>query len=165
MKEFFKALLYVFITQIVCWGIFTLCDEFPLINQDNAESLALTIGLLLSLIILILYFVFVKVIINKNKLNSKLFNVFLISLWIVISLLNSYIFTSLVDEGVLHYCESYGWNCFLNGIEYVMYGILLVVVSLVIILWKIFSGIYRFFKKRSFFVIKEEFFCYQNHID
>lgn len=88
-----------------------------------------------------------------------LFNISLISLWVFISLLNSYLFTKLVDEGVLHYCKLYGWNCFLNDIEYDIYGILLVVVSLIIILWKIFSEIYRFFKKKNQKLLIKFDFC------
>lgn len=141
MKEFFKSLLYVFFTQVFCWGMFILFDELV------DEGLALIIGLVSLIVVLILYFVFVKKIINKNKLNSTRFNIFLIFLWILLSLLNSYIFLELVNEGVLHYCGSAGWACFLNGIEYAIYGIFLVIMSVIIIIWKIFRKIYDFFKR------------------
>lgn len=143
MKEFFRALLYVLITQIACWGIFILCDEFPLLSQSSAESLALVVGLIFSIIILVLYLVVVKKIIKKYELNSKRFNIFLILLWIVISILSLMSFLWLVEEELLHVCKSSGWDCFLNGIEYGIYGLLLVIVAIVVIIVKILSAIYR----------------------
>lgn len=140
MREFSKSLLYVFVTQIVCWGIFILCDELV------DEGLALILGVVFAISVFILYFVCVKKIIDKNKLNSIRFNVFLNFLWVGFSILHTSILLYLVDKGILHYCEPIGWSCFLNGLEYAMHGILLIIISVMIVLWKAFNGIYNFFK-------------------
>ena len=51
--------------------------------------------------------------------------------------------SGLVDIGVLHYCSGGGWNCFLNGIEYPLFGFGLLIIVGIIILWKIIYYCYK----------------------
>lgn len=53
-----------------------------------------------------------------------------------------------VDIDYLHYCGGDGWDCFLNGIEYLFHGFFMVILSLIIGVIKIFICIYKFIKNR-----------------
>lgn len=143
MKEFLKSLKYVIIFQIISWGIFILVDESPFIIKSSAEMISIWIVIFLLIVLLLLYFIFSKKVIAKNNYNSIIFNASLLILWIIFSILGIYITLKLVDIGVLHYCSGGGWNCFLNGIEYTLFGFGLLIIVGIIILWKIIYYCYK----------------------
>lgn len=142
-KEFIKALKCVLIYQLICWGVFILCDENKFVSQSTAEGNAIIGGIILLIGLLILYFVYVNKFIAKNNLNSKKFNIFLFILWVITSILISFILLNLVGEH-LHICRGEGWDCFLNGIEYGLQGIFMVWLAILILIIKI---IIKFYKK------------------
>lgn len=142
-KEFIKALKCVLIYQLICWGVFILCDENKFVSQSTAEGNAIIGGIILLIGLLILYFVYVNKFIAKNNLNSKKFNIFLFILWVITSILISSILLNLVGEH-LHICRGEGWDCFLNGIEYGLQGIFMVLLAILILIIKI---IIKFYKK------------------
>ena len=108
MKEFKQALKLVLIFQILCWGIFTLCDENPLTTQSTAENIALSFALLSQIGLLIFYYIHINKQIKKNNLNSLKFNIFLFILWIASSISMIYIFLYLVEKNYLHVCQGIG---------------------------------------------------------
>ena len=136
MKEFIKALKCVLISQLIYWGIFILCDENKYVSQSTAEGNAIIGGIILLIGLLILYFVYINKFITKNNLNSKKFNIFLFVLWIVFSVLSSYVLLGMVDNNYLHICRGEGWDCFLNGIEYGLQGIFMVLLAILILIIK-----------------------------
>ena len=148
MKEFTKALKCVLIYQLICWGIFILCDENKFVSQSTAEGNAIINGIILLIGLLILYLVFINKFIAKNNLNSKKFNIFLFILWAVISILISSILLNLVGE-YLHICRGEGWDCFLNGIEYGLQGIFMVFLAILILIIKLIIKIYKYFAKNG----------------
>lgn len=146
MKEFLKALKYVILFQIISWGIFILVDESPFIIKTSAEMVSILVGIFLLIILLLLYFIFSKKVIVKNSYNSIIFIASLLILWIIFSILGIYITLKLVDIGVLHYCSGGGWNCFLNGIEYGLFGFGMLIIVGIIILWNIIYYCYKLIK-------------------
>jgi len=152
MKELIKALLYTIIFQLISWGLFTICDEFPLLNRSNAELLATILGIAILIIVLIMYFLFETKIIKKYNLNSIKFNTSLIILWIIFSICGILLTSYLIDKDILHYClsdENSSWMpCFLNGIEYSLFGFGLIIQSIIITLWKMIYTIYKLLIKK-----------------
>lgn len=145
MKEFLQAMKYCILSQILCWGLFIILDENMLTNQSNAETSALFVGLGLLILILVLYFCNSNKLIKKYQLNSIKFNVSLTFIWIGLSLITSKFLLDLVDKHVLHICS--GWYCFLNGIEYGLYAILMIILVIIILIIKLIIKIYKHFKK------------------
>ena len=120
-----------------------ICDENKFVSQSTAEGNTIIGGIILLIGLLTLYFVYVNKFIAKNNLNSKKFNIFLFILWVITSILISSILLNLVGEH-LHICHGEGWDCFLNGIEYGLQGIFLVLLATLILIIKI---IIKFYKK------------------
>lgn len=147
MKEFLKALKYAIIFQIISWGIFILVDESPFIIKSNAEMISIWIGIFLLLILILLYFIFSKKVIIKNNLNSLAFNINLLVLWVIFSIMGIYVTLKLVDMRVLHYCGGTGWDCFLNGIEYGLFGFGMLTILGIIMLWNTIYYCYKFIRK------------------
>ena len=54
----------------------------------------------------------------------------------------------LIENNYLHYCGGGGWDCFLNGIEYLFHGFFMIILSLIIGVIKIFIWIYKFIKNK-----------------
>lgn len=79
-------------------------------------------------------------------MNSKKFNIFLFILWVITSILISYILLNLVGEH-LHICRGEGWDCFLNGIEYGLQGIFMVWLAILILIIKILSNFIKKLQK------------------
>ena len=86
------------------------------ISRNTVYITNTIVGIFLLIVLLLLYFIFTKNVIVENNYNSIIFNVSLLILWIIFSILGIYITLKLVDIGVLHYCSGGGWNCILNGI-------------------------------------------------
>lgn len=147
MKEFFQALKYCTLLQILCWIVFIALDENRFINQSNAELLALFGGIGLLLAIIILYFLKSNKIIKKHQLSSIKFNISLALIWNILSIFISIFLLVLIDKGLLHICRGDSWACFLNGIEYVLYPILMIVVVILVVIIKKIIKIYKYFKK------------------
>ena len=64
MKEFKKSLKHVVLVQIICWLIFILIDENKFTSQSTAEDISVIAGIVIQLIVLVIYFIFAKKIIN-----------------------------------------------------------------------------------------------------
>lgn len=143
MKEFIKAIKLVIIYQFICWGTFILCDENKFILQSTVSGIAIVSGILLLISILILYFVFINKFIEKNNLNSVKFKTFLFILWVIFSIVISSIFVNLITNGYFHICQTTGWDCFLNGFEYFLYGIFMVLLVILILIIKLIIVFYQ----------------------
>lgn len=149
MKEFAKAIKCVLICQFLCWGIFILCDESKFISQSSSEGIATISGIILLISLLIIYFIFANNIIKKHSMNSKKFNIFLFISWVITSILVMFVLISLVDNKYLHVCQGSGWDCFLNGIEYGLQGIFMVILAILILIINLIIKFYRFITKRN----------------
>ena len=147
MKELLNAIKYTIICQLVCWGIFILCDEIKYIPQSEAESLAGYSGLAILIILLVCYFIYSDKYIERNNLNSKKFNIFLFFLWSITSILMMYGLFFLVDNEILHICQGTGWECFLNGFEYIIQGCFMVATAVLILIIKIIIALYKHITK------------------
>lgn len=143
MKNYLKILKYVILFQVISWVLFIFTDEYPFINRLNAEMLSMCIGIVILIVLLLLYFIFSNKIMKKNNYSSIFFNVSLLTSWILFSILLTYVSLKLVDMGVLHYCSGIGFACFLNGIEYVLFGFGMILIALIIILLKIIYYCYK----------------------
>ena len=142
MNELKKALKISIILQLICWIIFTICDENPFTTMNTAENIALLSGVAIQIGISILYFRKIDNYIQKNNLNSIKFHIFLIISWIIISVIISYILSALVESEILHVCSG-GFGCLLNGIEYAMEAIVMILQVLVTIIVKLIIKFYK----------------------
>lgn len=149
MKEFLYAIKYTIIFQILCWGIFILCDENKLISQSDAENLALYSGIAILIGLLVIYYICVKKIIKKHNLNSTKFNIILLLLWSVSSKLITNGLNTLVINKKIHICQGSGWECFLNGIEYDIEGLLMIALAILILIINLIIIIYKYIKKKK----------------
>jgi len=141
VKEFKNALKYTFLLQVVNWGIFILFNEIIFVDH---EDLTLIIGGFSLLVSLIIYFRYSGKNVEKNKYNSKLFNGLLMILWIVFSISGMIIVDILIQNGLISQCS--GWGCFLNGLEYFLFGIGMQLQVVIVIVWKFLYKIYKFFR-------------------
>lgn len=149
MKEFLNALKHILIFQLISWGLFTLIDENTFVSQSIAENIAFTVGLIIQVIILVIYFIYTNKGVKKTNLNLIKYNIFLFILWNAISILITTGLVYLVNNGYLHICQGTGWDCFLNGIEYMLYGLSMIVLSLLILLIDVIIIIYKYIVKRN----------------
>ena len=149
MKEFINAIKCTIICQLLCWGIFIICDENKQISQSSAESLAIISGIIMLVILLVIYFISVNKYIKNKNMNSIKFNVILFTLWSVTSILITYGLISLVDNKILHVCQGDGWACFLNGIEYAVEGFFMIALVILILCIKIIIVLYKYITKNK----------------
>jgi len=146
MKEFLKALKYVSIFQLICWVIFILCDENKLVSRNVANESAIIIGVILLIVLFVLYFIFIKKIIEKNKLKSTKFNIFLFILWVVISFIIGFILFALSGKYLQPCYESdspIDFSCFLIGIEYMLNGVHMIQFAISILITKLIVKIVK----------------------
>ena len=149
MKEFINAIKCTIICQLLCWGIFIICDENKYISQSSAESLAIISGIIMLVILLVIYFISVNKYIKNKNMNSIKFNVILFTLWSVTSILITFGLNSLVDNKILHVGQGSGWSCFLNGFEYIMEGFFMIALVILIIIIKLIIFLYKYFTKNK----------------
>ena len=149
MKEFINAIKCTIICQLLCWGIFIICDENKYISQSSAESLAIISGIIMLVILLVIYFISVNKYIKNKNMNSIKFNVILFTLWSVTSILITFGLNSLVDNKILHVCQGSGWSCFLNGIEYAVEGFFMIALVILILCIKIIIVLYKYITKNK----------------
>lgn len=149
MKEFINAIKCTIICQLLCWGIFTICDENKYISQSTAETLAMISGIIILIILLTIYFIYSGRYIKNNNMNSIKFNIMLFSLWSASSILITYGLISLVDNKILHVCQGSGWACFLNGIEYAVEGLFMIALVILILCIKILLFLYKYITKNK----------------
>ena len=135
MKEFKNAFIYSLLSQSFCWLMFYLFDDQKYVFNANDSKSASIIGIICLIMLLIIYFLFTKKIVTKNKLNSKKFNIFLFFTWMFIQI-PSYIICNYVLE-IIRPCEWFG--CILIGFEYylqwflmLLFPILILIINLVI---------------------------------
>ena len=149
MKELLKSLKHVLVIQLISWGLFILIDENTFLSQSTAENLAFTIGLIIQLLILVIYYIYTNKEVKKNDLNLIKYNIFLFIFWNILSFLTILGFTYLVNNEYLHICQGTGWDCFLNGIEYMLYGLSMIALSLLILFIDLVIVIYKWIIKRK----------------
>jgi xanthosine utilization system XapX-like protein len=142
MKEFKYALLVTFVTQLISWLIFSLLYE--LIPSDS--TIACIVGILIGILIIVFYFIGFKKMVVKHKLRPLLHNVWLFITWGLFTILITYGLFTLVDNGILHKCAG-DWSCFLNGIEYLLYGTFLLAVSTVIMFVRLIIDGFKYIMK------------------
>lgn len=134
MKELKYALMYASISQMLLWLIFMVFDE--LIMSDY-ELYVLYFGISLLIVLFILYFIHNNEIIKNHKLKSMKFKVFEYSIWTILSVAMMIITLILIDNRLLHPCSIGGWDCFLNGLEYQLYAICMLIFIVLIIVIEI----------------------------
>lgn len=150
MKEFINAIKCTIICQLLCWGIFIICDENKYISQSAAEVQAMISGIIILILLLTIYFIYSGRYIKNNNMNSKKFNIMLFSLWSASSILITCGLCSLVDNGILHVCRQSGWwPCFLSGIEYGLEGIFMIALVILILCIKIIIVLYKYITKNK----------------
>ena len=139
MKEFKNAMIYVLLSQGLCWLIFYLFDDQKYVFNADISNSASIIGIICLIVLLILYFVFTNKIVTKNKLNFKKFNIFLFLIWIFVQIPVAFILDIILDA--IRPCESFG--CILIGFEYfiqwflmLLFPILIFIINLIIKLCK-----------------------------
>ena len=128
MKELKHGLLWGFVLQLVSWLLFIIIDEFISVGAD----FTLIVGILFSILLIILYFICVKKITAKYELKNGLFKIFLFIIWGLLSIGVTFFTSYLVEQGILQKCSGDGWSCFLNGIEYILYGMILLALETII---------------------------------
>ena len=134
MKELKYSLLYTFIFQGISWSIFTVGNESLIIPFIVSFAI-------IPLAIVVLYFLLSNDLINRNGLDKLKFNIILSFIWIFITGVNTSIFIKLVDNHILSICNGSGFDCFLNGIEYLLFGVILGLIVLVIAIIKLIGYI------------------------
>lgn len=144
MREFLNALKWSLIFQVICWGSFILFDE----NGIFEVAFAMILGVILLIGVLIYYFKYCNKYLEKNNLNSLKFNISLFVIWFFMTIGMTAFLLELIENDYLHYCGGGGWDCFLNGIEYLFHGFFMVILSLIIGVIKIFICIYKFIKNK-----------------
>lgn len=147
MKEFLEALKINILFQVVCWGIFILCDENKLMHQSSAVSLAINTSIIILLCIIILYFIYINKYIEKKNIKSIKFNIWLMFWWIITTIATMFYLLMLVDKKILHVCTGTGWSCLLNGFEYGIQGFLMLTLAAIIIIIKIIIMLYKHIRK------------------
>lgn len=147
MKEFKIALKNVLKVQLTCWAVFMTIDENKLMIKGIAEQSALIIGALSLLVVIFLYCKHDRTIIKENKLEPFKFNLFMYLSWGIFAYLFMLFTMLLIDKEIIHICVSGGWSCFLNGIEYAIYGIGLIGIDVLVIVAEILILIYNYLKK------------------
>ena len=149
MKELGKAIKLSFVFQVICWGIFLICDENKLMQRTSAEDIALLMGIVILIGLIVLYFIKINKYISKNQLRSTRFNIFLAISWIILSIIISYLLLGLVESGHLHVCKTSGWDCFLNGIEYALECFLMILQAFIVLLIKSIIRFYKYIKNKK----------------
>ena len=143
IKTFFSAIKWGLLFQIVCWGSFILFDE----NSFMDEGAAIICGIIILIGVLVFYLLKVNKYLKKNNFKPLMFNIILFIFWVISSFAMTALLLELVNNGYLHVCSG-GWDCFLNGIEYPIYGFFMVVLGIVILLINIIILIYKFINKK-----------------
>ena len=149
MKEFINAIKCTIICQLICWVLFILCDENKYISQSSAESLAIISGIVILIVLLIIYFIYINRYVKNKDMNSRRFNIILFFLWLVTSILMTFGLLNLVDNKILHVCQSSGWSCFLNGIEYGIEGFFMIALAVLILIIRIIIIFYNYITKNK----------------
>lgn len=148
MKEFLGSLVYAIVSQLIMWGVFVFCHEFPFLDKSDAEGLAVYVGISMLVVSLALYFIYMKKIVNKKKYNSLVFDIAFFIFWFVFSYLGGAVTLKLVDMNIIHKCVG-GWACFLNGILYGLFSFGLMFEAAIVIVIKLSIGIYKYLAKRK----------------
>ena len=141
MKELKYVLLYTIIFQIISWFVFMIG------NETNIIPFILSF-IIIPIALIALYFSFIKNLITLHKLDRLKFNILLTFTWIFITGINTFIFLGLVDNHIISVCSGSGWDCFLNGIEYLLFGIILGLIVLVIAIIKIIVFVIKRIRKK-----------------
>lgn len=138
MKEFFSALSFVTILQVVTWSLTILLDELT-------DCFGLFIGLLI--IGLILYYKTDKKVILNSKMNVLKFNISLFLLWFISLFIDIYVWNyhihSILEMFPNHICS---WFC---GLEYFVLFLGRCIQFVVAGLYKIIRFIYTKYKKNK----------------
>ena len=146
------SLLFSILAQIFFWGVFIFFDESKIISRDFAEGLACLSSIVLLLIFIVLVLIFERKITNKLNIKSLPMYIFFTINWFVFSILGGLFTLKLVDIGILHYCDSSAGGslfgpCFLNGIEYILESIILILAIILLIVLKLIIVLIKFIKK------------------
>lgn len=148
MKELCKSLILVLLWQIIGWVIFAFCDEvisnlIPITSMeyDDYNDLIKYIPSGIFLIVTpIIYLIYSKKIITKNNYNSKRFNAYFLILWIVFSIILGFAIAEYKPKSS---------SIWLDGLQYIEYGVALLIPVIIVILIKIVCFIFKFVKNRK----------------
>lgn len=133
-KIFLKILLIVSIMQFVIWGLFVF----------NAEILKNAPVMYTILIVIpIAYFIIENKYIKRLNISRLWFTTISLILWNIINIGIAVLANILVEKGILAHCSGSGWDCFFNGIEYLIFPFLFTIESLVILVLKLIYWIYK----------------------
>lgn len=142
-KVFPTILLIISIIQFGLWGLFVFCDEFI------ATDFAVISGIVFLIISVVIYFAIENKLIKKLDITRIKFTINALIIWNVLNIIIAIPLNVLVDKGILSYCSGGGWGCFLNGIEYLIFPILVAIASLVILFCKLIFLIYKKLKNNK----------------
>ena len=116
MKELKKTLFLSIIYQLLCWIPMIIACEFD-------KDIGVYLGVTCLVILIILYFIYKYILLkDKNYTNWK-YNLFFGINSIVLIYIILTIVSKLLSLGILSHCVSTDWNCFLNGLEYLVFAI------------------------------------------
>lgn len=140
-KKILKFLIY-YISSCL---FFIILDEIPFFDQELCEIIAMIFALINMVILCIYYFKEDKI--NKFKLSE---NVAIFVIWILFSAIFGFTTTLLVDKNYLHMCTKSGFfACTLNGIEYLIFSLSILVSAIMTIIIKLMLYLIKLIKNNK----------------
>lgn len=143
MKNFLKSLIPILIVQLMCWGVFIIISETTHFYNMDSEKISSVVGIICLIGVLTLYFINAKKYAKKLDINLLKLNITWVILWDSLAIAIGMLLVHLTDIGVLHICNETGiFACFLDGIEYALYAVSMVQLSIIVILLNLICWIY-----------------------
>lgn len=141
MKEFFIALMYVVIYQIISWSTYVFFNEI-IFDKNNWYGFAT--GIVILIIGLFSFFIIEKKITSNNKYNSKKYNISLFVLWLMSLLLG----LKIEPHEIIKYFSFYKCGFVLCGLDYAIFWIGMCTQFIIIALCKMIGIIYEKIRKQ-----------------
>lgn len=139
MKKYIIILLKCI---LILWGPILLIEETFLFDYiSSAESFICSI--IISILCLIMYMKTYKKV-KKEKINCYIYNIANTILLVIMNVALGYLFTNLVNLKLFHHCMESGWDCFLEGIEYLLIGLEYAFLSIIILIVWLFVRFIKF---------------------
>lgn len=141
MKEFFTALIYVVIYQIISWSAYAFFNE---IIFDKTDWYGFVAGIAILIIGLFLYFIIARKITSNNKYNSKKYNISLFLLWFMSLLLG----LKIEPHEIIKYLSFHDCTWFMCGFDYAIFWFGMCIQFIIIVLCKVMYKIYENVKNK-----------------
>lgn len=127
-----KKTVLCLVVHIISWGLLTFCDWM---EETRGEDLFGYVALITPLVLTVLYFCLRKKLYGASEISMR-HVLQLCGIWLVISCAFGVLLTMLVvrwNRWIVHQAHE-GWDNFLNGIEYPLFGFLLGVLPLIAVI-------------------------------